>query len=150
VKRTPKPRYLLDINILLDYLQQRQPWYPAARSLFLAERQEKVDLFISTQAVATLHFLIRRKDTRKKALAKIEMVLQRLRQADVTGAAVTRALRLGLDDLEDGIQAGAALEAGIPVLVTRDPKDFGRIDGLQVLPPEIALAALGMGTGGLR
>ena len=139
-----KPRYLLDINIVLDYLQQRQPWYPMAKALFLAEAQEKVDLFIAANTVPTLHFFIRKKDPRKKALAKIELLLRRLRIADVTGVVITSALRLGLEDLEDGVQACAAVEAGIPVLVTRNLKDFGRIASLQVIPPEIAVAALGL------
>lgn len=139
-----KPRYLLDANIVLDYLLQRQPWYPNAKALFLAERQEKVDLYVSTNTVATLHYLIRKKDSKKKALAKIAMLLQRLRLADVTVAVITCALSLDLDDLEDGIQAGAAIEAGIPVLVTRNPKDFGRIESLQILSPEVAVAALNL------
>lgn len=139
-----KPRYLLDINIVLDYLQQRQPGYPLAKALFQAGLREQVDLFIAANTVATLHYLIRKKDSKKKALAKIDMLLLRLRLADVTGAVISRALRLGLDDLEDGIQAGAAIEAGIPALVTRDPKDFGRLESLQILSPEIAVAALGL------
>ena len=139
-----KPRYLLDINIVLDYLQQRNPWYPLAKALFQAESQERVDLFIAANTVATLHYFIRQKDSRKKALAKIAMLLHRLRVADVTGAVITCALQLEKDDLEDGIQAGAALEAGIPTLVTRNPKDFGRIEALQILTPEIAVAALGL------
>ena len=145
MKGRAKPAFLLDINVVLDYLQQRAPWYPLAKALFVAESQEKVDLYIAANTVATLHFLIRKKDPKKKALAKIEMLLQRLRLADVTGAVITRALQMGLDDLEDGIQAGAAIEAGIPVLVTRDLNDFGRIESLQILMPEIALAAVSLG-----
>jgi len=72
------------------------------------------------------------------------VLLQRLRLADVGAGAIVRALKLDLEDLEDGIQAGAALEAGIPVLVTRDPRDFGRIEALQILSPEIAAAALNL------
>ena len=139
-----KPRYLLDVNVVLDYLQQRQPWYPDAKALFLAERQEKVDLYIAANTVATLHYLIRKRDTKKKALAKIQVLLQRLRLAAVGAGAIVRALNLDLEDLEDAIQAGAALEAGSPVLVTRDPKDFGRIEDLQILSPEIAAAALSL------
>jgi len=142
VNPSAKPRYLLDINIVLDYLQQRDPWYPLAKALFQAESQERVDLVLAANTVATIHFFIRKKDSRKKALAKIEILLRRLRIADVTSAVIVRALQLGLEDLEDGIQAGAAIEARIPVLVTRNGKDFGHLDGLQVLPPEVALAAL--------
>lgn len=137
-----RPRYLLDINVVLDFLQQREPWYPLAKALFQAEAQERVDLFIAANTVATLHFLIRKKDSPRKAMTKIEILLQRLRVADVTATVITRALRLGLDDLEDGIQASAAIEAGLPVLVTRNLKDFGRIESLQILSPEIAVAAL--------
>ena len=102
-----KPRYLLDVNVVLDYLQQRQPWYPDAKALFLAERQEKVDLYIAANTVATLHYLIRKRDTKKKALAKIQVLLQRLRLAAVGAGAIVRALNLDLEDLEDAIQAGA-------------------------------------------
>jgi len=137
-----KPRYLLDINIVLDYLLGREPWHPLAKALFTAESQERVDLFVAANTLATLHLFIRKRDSRKKALAKIGILLSRLRIADVTAAVLARAVRLELDDFEDGIQAGAALEAGIPVLVTRNTKDFGRIEALQVLAPEVALAAL--------
>jgi len=144
VSPSSKPRYLLDINIVLDYLQQRDPWYPLAKGLFLAESQEKVDLFIAANTIATLHYFIRRKDSRKKALAKVEILLRRLRIADVTGAVISLALQMGLEDLEDGIQAGAAIESRIPVLVTRNTKDFGHMDALRILPPEVALAALNL------
>jgi predicted nucleic acid-binding protein len=144
MKPSFKPHYMLDINIVLDYLQQRQPWYPLAKALFMAESQEKVDLFIAANTIATLHFFIRKKDSKKKALAKIEILLRRLRLADVTAAVISRALQLGLEDLEDGIQAGAAIESRIPVLVTRNAKDFGHMEDLQILPPEVALAALNL------
>jgi predicted nucleic acid-binding protein len=137
-----KPRYLLDINVLLDYLQQRQPWYSSARALFAAESQEQVDLYISANTVATLFYLIRQRDSVKKSIAKLEILLQRVRIADVTAQVIEQAFRLGLDDLEDGIQAAAAMEAKIGVLVTRDVKHFGRIDTLQILLPDIAAAAL--------
>lgn len=137
-----KPRYLLDINVVLDHLQQRDPWHPVAKALFRAERQERVDLFVSANTIATIHFLVRRKGTRRKALATISILLTRLRLADVTESVVLRALDLGLDDLEDAIQAASAMAAGIPVLVTRNAKDFGLLPELQVVSPEVALAAL--------
>jgi len=137
-----KPRYLLDINIVLDYLLQREPWYPMAKALFMAESQEQVDLFIAANTLATIHFFIRKKDSRKKALAKLEILLSRLRIADLTGAVIAQAIRLELDDFEDGIQAGAVIESRIPVLVTRNLKDYARTESLQVIPPEVALAAI--------
>lgn len=46
---------------------------------------------------------------------------------------------------EGAIQAAAAIEAGIGVLVTRDAQDHKKLEGLQVLSPELALAALALG-----
>ncbi len=146
MKPAPKPRYLLDVNVLLDYMQQRQPWYPQAKALFQAERQEMVDLFIAANTVPTIFYLIRQKDSARKAITKLEILLQRIRLVDVTARVIKQAFRLGLDDLEDGIQVAAALEAGIPVLVTRDSKHFGKIPTPQILTPEIAVAALGYST----
>jgi len=137
-----KPRYMLDLNIILDFLQHREPWYPYARGLFEAERQERVDLFVSADAISTLFYQARKLLPAAKAKIMIEMLLQRLRIADVTEAVIQRAFRLGLGDLEDGIQAAAALEAGMKVLVSRDARDFKGIQDLQILSPEIALAAL--------
>jgi predicted nucleic acid-binding protein len=137
-----KACYLLDLNIVLDFLQRREPWYPAARGLFEAERQERVDLYVSADAISTLFYQGRKSLSVAKSTAMIEILLQRLRIADVTEAVIRRAFRLGLLDLEDAIQAAAALEAGIGVLVTRDARDYKGLTGLQVLAPDIALAAL--------
>lgn len=140
-----KPRYLLDLNIVLDFLQRRDPWYPSARGLFDSERQERVDLYVSADAISTLFFQARKALPAPKAATMMEILLQRLRIADVTEAVIQRAFRLGLADLEDAIQAAAALEAGIGVLVSRDARDYKGLSDLQVLSPEIALAALELG-----
>ena len=143
-----KPRYLLDLNVVLDFLQRREPWYPAARRLFEAERREKVDLYLSADAVSTLFYQARKVLPAAKAATMMEILLNRLRIADVTGAVIHRAFRLGMGDLEDAIQAAAALEAGIGVLVTRDAGDYKELKELQVLAPEIALAGLELGQPG--
>lgn len=101
-----------------------------------------MDLLVSADAVLTLFYQARKSLTTVKANTFMEILLQRLRFADVTEAVIARAFRLGLADLEDAIQAAAALEAGIGVLVSRDAQDFKGLKDLQVLSPDIALAAL--------
>lgn len=142
---TPKPRYLLDLNVVLDFLQRREPWYPAAAGLFKAERQERLDLYVSADSVSTLFYMVRKALTPAKAATVLEILLNRLRVAGVTEAVIRRAFRLGLDDLEDAIQAAAALEAGLGVLVTGDAPDYKGLESPRVLSPEIALAALELG-----
>ena len=142
-----RPAYFLDLNVVIDYLTQRQPWYPAAKALFQAEAQERLDLYVSADSISTLFYTIQKGLTRKKATVAIEILLKRIRIAPVTQSVIERAFRMGLPDLEDGIQAATALEARIPVLVTRDPKDFEGVDAkLQILAPGIAAAALLHGT----
>jgi predicted nucleic acid-binding protein len=140
-----KPKYLLDLNVVLDFLQRREPWYPAARRLFEAERQERVDLYLSADAISTLFYQSRKSLPAAKAATMIEILLNRVRIADVTGAVINLAFRLGLGDLEDAIQAATAMEAGIGVLVTRDAGDYKGLKELRVLGPEIALTGLELG-----
>lgn len=138
------PKFLLDLNVVLDYMAQRQPWYAAASAIFQAEARAQASLFVSGAGVSTLAYILQEGRTRQKARVAVEIMLRRLRVATVDQAVVDLAFKLNLPDFEDAIQAAAAIEAGIPILVTRDAGHFkGLGDRLQVLAPEVAAAALG-------
>jgi len=57
-------------------------------------------------------------------LAFIEDLLQYFDVAAVDKLVILRALKLGLSDFEDAIQVGAAEEADVDIIITRNETDF--------------------------
>lgn len=145
------PAYLLDLNVILDYLQNRPPHAQAAESLFVAAKFSKVALWASGDAFSTLFYVLEREFRQQKrpdssalAQSKIQGLLKRIAVAPVTKSVLDTAIAYEMDDFEDAIQAVAAVEAGVTTLVTRDANGYDDFppNALAVLTPAQALALL--------
>jgi predicted nucleic acid-binding protein len=127
---TPAARCLLDSNALMAYLNQ-----DPAPGL-----QECIEHCLSTGAAVSVITVIevlgwRGHDDASRVTAKA--LLDSLARVDLDDDVITRtiALRSLLSiKLPDAVIAASALHLGVP-LVTRNVRDFARIDGLQVIDP---------------
>lgn len=135
---------LLDINVLLDFLIGREPWDEDAAQVFAIAQARNVDLYVSGDGFSTLaYFLQREVKPREEARRRLGTLLTNIQVAPVDGAVVRSALGMGMKDLEDAIQAAAAIRHGISVLMTRDEGDFRGAEGLlSVKSPKGFVAAL--------
>ena len=144
------PQCLLDLNVILDFFQDRAPHAEHAERLFAAAQERRVSLWISGDAPSTLCYVLekqfrqhRENKPNLKAQGIIRRLLDKVSVAPVTKSALERAISFGMEDYEDAIQASAAVEAGVGTLVTRD------LSGYRDLPPELLavlspLEALGL------
>jgi predicted nucleic acid-binding protein len=120
-------KLLLDINVLLDVLLQRDPWAePAARLLSKIERGE-ANGFVAGHTLTTIHYVVSRARDRQSADAAVTDLLRFLEVVPIEKMDFSQALVLPMDDFEDAVQAAAALKVGADYLVTRDEKGFGRL-----------------------
>lgn len=140
---------LLDINVLLDFLIGREPWDEDAAQVFAIAQSKKVDLYVSGDGFSTLaYFLQREVKPREEAHRRLGTLLTNLHVAPVDGSVVRSALGMGMKDLEDAIQAAAAVRHGISIIVTRDEGDFRGAEGLlSVKSPKGFVAALSAAPG---
>ncbi|MHB1587904.1 MAG: type II toxin-antitoxin system VapC family toxin [Acidiferrobacteraceae bacterium] len=128
-------KLLLDTNVLLDVLARREPhWEASARVLSRIEAGDAQGL-IAAHGVTTVHYLLSRHLTRKKADVAISQLLDLLQVAPLDHGIMLRALALNWRDFEDAVQAAAALGAKATHLITRNPRDFAAL-GIPVLTPE--------------
>jgi predicted nucleic acid-binding protein len=99
---------LVDLNVVLDVLQNRQPFYDeSARVLDSAARQEVTGL-LAAHSVTTLFY-----------------VLNRFRNREIATAAITGLLdAFSIATVEDAVQMAAAVFADADYLITRNPRDF--------------------------
>jgi hypothetical protein len=132
---------LFDLNVILDVLQLREPFYDAsARALACAETGS-LEGWVAAHSLPTLFYLLGRYGSAEQARVAISEMLSFLSVATVDQAVIVQALNLPYQDFEDAIQMIAAVRTGADYLVTRNVRDF-RSGPLPVLLPAELLTLL--------
>jgi predicted nucleic acid-binding protein len=134
-------RILLDVNLILDVLLDRQPHAEAASRVWEAVETGRAEGFLSAHAVTTIHYLNARATKAATARDTTTALLSVFSVASVDEAVLGEATALGWDDFEDAVTAAAARAARCDALVTRNRADFRR-SPVRVLTPEQAAAWL--------
>ena len=119
-----KPTIMVDINIILDVLQKRDPFYEASAGLLaVIERGEALG-YIAAHGVTTLYYLLQKGKNSSAARADITSLLQILKIAPVDQETIEQALNLEFRDFEDAVQMISALRCKADFLITRNVKDY--------------------------
>ena len=119
-----KTRLLLDLNILLDVLQRRIPFYDASARLLALVETGQVEGFLAAHSVTTLFYLVSKSESTAAARVTLTSLMQFLKIAAVDQNTIEQALNLQYKDFEDAVQIIAALQIKADFLVTRNPKDY--------------------------
>ncbi len=117
-------KILIDTNIVLDLLLEREPFVENAILLFEQIEQGKLEGYIAATTITNIFYIIRKTEGREVAIAAINRLLIGLRFCAVDRQTVETALSLGLKDFEDSIQLACATLSQLDGIVTRDRKDF--------------------------
>ena len=130
-------KILLDANIALDVLLERQPFYVSgARVLGLSKGG--IELFISASTVTDIYYITRRELKNKDvALTLLKNLLTSVDVAAVTNSEIYRAIDLNWSDLEDAVQYAAGETLAVDYLVTRNVSDFTAAAYPVVTPDEL-------------
>jgi predicted nucleic acid-binding protein len=134
-------RVLLDTNVVLDVLLDRQPYAEASALVWAAVEAGVAEGLLAAHAVTTIHYLVRKEKGNVKARRIVSAILRVFTVAAVDSAVVQEALELSCPDFEDAITAAAARSAGCECIVTRDPRGC-RGSPLRALTPEAVLPLL--------
>lgn len=119
-----KPSVLIDINIILDVLQKRQPFYETSTRLLAAVETGQVEGFVAAHSMTTLFYLIRKDRSAADARVALTSLLQFIRVCPVDQDTIEQALNLDYRDYEDAVQMVSALRARVDTLITRNVKDY--------------------------
>ncbi len=128
-------RILVDTNVVLDVLLNREPHVGASAAVWQAIETGGVEGLLSAHAIPTIHYLIRKERGGSVARRTLGEILRVFLVAAVDGSVIQHALESPCPDFEDSVSAAAARLAGCDVIVTRDPKGFPS-SPVRVLSPE--------------
>jgi len=129
-------RVLVDINVVLDVLLDRQPHADDAAELWSVLEDGQAEGLLSAHAITTLHYLNTRVVGPRVARETTDNLLSVFDVAAVDRSVVTAALALAWRDFEDAVTAAAARRAKCDAVVTRNPRDFKRSPVRVLTPPE--------------
>jgi len=132
-------RILFDINILLDVLTRREPFHIAASDLWARAERREIQGVISAASIPTIYYLLRHLAGHDKAMTGIKAVRSIFEIIALDQSMVDQSIDNPTADLEDAIQACAAIRAKADYIVTRDAKGFRKSDVPAVSPEALLL-----------
>lgn len=118
-------RVLVDTNIVLDFLLQREPFFQDAEMLFQAIDVGEIVGYVTATTLTDI-FYISRRHTRsvEQARQAVSEILTAMMICPVDRVVLESAFNSGLADFEDAVQIFSAVNQGSEAIVTRDTQGF--------------------------
>ena len=138
-----KLRVMVDINVILDVLENRNGWVmDAAKTCAVCGGGMRAIGFVPPHAVATIYYIVRKRGGKALADKAIDWLLALFKVADC-GTDEFKAARVsGIDDYEDAVVVASAQRAGCDCIVTRNTVHF-RDSTVPVMTPADFAAKFG-------
>ena len=134
-------RVLLDTDVILDFVLERDSYFEAAAGLLELNAKEEYQGFISSITPVNVFYIGRKSIGAAKARQGIADLLDALEVCPVTGSTLSAALNLSFKDYEDAVQHASAAASGLDAIVTRNLSDYKNAT-LPVFSPTDFLAKL--------
>ncbi len=131
-------KILLDTNVVLDLLLDRQPFSDDAADLFSLVESGGVGGCLCATTVTTIFYLLAKAKGEETAKVAVRSLLLLFEIAAVNGKILDGALKTALHDYEDAVIYEAAKNARVDMIVTRNVSDF-QVQDITVYAPSEAL-----------
>nr|AGS53947.1 PIN domain protein [uncultured bacterium contig00109] len=130
-------KILVDANIALDVLLQRQSFYVSATKV-LGLSKGGIELFISASTITDIYYIVRRGlKSKETAIALLKNLLTSVDIAAVTGSEIRQAIDLEWSDFEDAVQYATGENIAVDYIVTRNTSDYTSAALPVVTPDEL-------------
>lgn len=128
----------IDVNVILDYLTDREPFSTDAANIFELAEQGKIRLFTAAVSFNLTYYILRKRIGHKSTLKVLEDLAFLVTISDVTQDVIKNALKSDRSDFEDAIQYYTALSnPEIQAIITRDKLGFKNSNVAVFTPTDI-------------
>jgi predicted nucleic acid-binding protein len=140
-------RVLLDTNIVLDVLLERQPFVEDAKKLWEAVDESQLTAYLAASIITDVFYIVRKQVGLEKAHKAVEICLNTFELCAVDGRAIRLAATLPGSDFEDNVSIACALASSLDGIVTRDKASF-QTTAIAIMGPAELLSRLAASSGG--
>ena len=128
---------IIDTCVILDYLQNREPYFDDALNIAIGRANRKFEAYITAGSVTDLYYIIHRHTHDAARTRKIIGTLTMLfGLADTYAEDCINALHNGVTDYEDAVMCETAYRIKADCIVTRNVKDYSGSRVPVMLPGE--------------
>ena len=114
-------RVLIDTNVILDFLQKREPFYESAAKIIVSCREQIIQGCISAQSIADMFYILRKDYTLEERRRILLDICQIMSVETIDKYKLIAALQnKNFNDLEDCLQAECAISLNAEYIVTRN------------------------------
>lgn len=135
--------FLVDTDVLLDVVLDREPHARAASRLLDSFQKRPGTAFMAWHSISNFYYLVRPIRGGLETRLLLLDLARFIRIAPTTTESLLYAAQLEVKDFEDAMQVAAASACQADLIVTRNLRDYGKAS-IQAVNPEEALAELSM------
>lgn len=117
-------RVLLDSNVLLDVLLNRQPWVVESSAVWSLHDENKIEGFVAASTFTDIFYIARRIKDIPSAFQAIQVCITAFEICTVDKSTIVQATALPGNDFEDNVLISCATLSQMDAIVTRNTADF--------------------------
>lgn len=130
-------KLLIDANILLDVLQNRENYVRASSMVWKLCETEQAKGYISALTFANLVYIMRKEMDAQRIEEVLHMLSLIFEFAELNDSDLFRAAALQWSDFEDAVQSVTAERIHADYIITRNVRDFSRSKVIAFTPDEL-------------
>lgn len=135
-------RALIDTCVIIDTLQNREPFSEYSQQIFLASANQQFSAFITAKSVTDIYYLMHHyTHSDKNSREVLNRIFVLFDVLDTKGTDCRHAVSSPVSDYEDSVMIETALRSGMDCIVTRNIKDY-KNSSVPVFSPEKFLEKL--------
>jgi predicted nucleic acid-binding protein len=129
-------KVLIDTNIVLDVLLNRQPYCQDAAKIVVLSEKEIIESYVSASAITDVYYITQKEyKNRQTTIDLIKKILEVISVATITGNDIYQALDLEWNDFEDSVQYIVGESIAADYIITRNTADFSN-STIKIVTPE--------------
>ncbi len=134
--------FLLDTNVVIDFITDRKPFSPVAAKLFDYSEKGKIKLYLTAVSYNNTYYILKKLTSHKETIKILKDIERITETIDSTHEVIKQALESEFKDFEDAIQYYTAkTNKKLDAIISRDLSGF-KLSKIPVLSPDEAIGVI--------
>ncbi len=133
-------RAVVDTCVVLDYLQNREPFFDDALNIAIGRANREYEAYITASSLTDLYYIVHRSTHSAEETHRIISTLTLLfGLVDTYAEDCINALHNGMPDFEDAVMSESAYRINADCIITQNIRDYAKSKVPAVTPAEFLM-----------